>query len=130
MAAKMRSKPFRDRSRADWDAVRVNVMRWCLRVKLAQNWDTFGSLLRRTGDQPIVEESSKDDFWGAHPLEDGGLVGANVLGRLLMELRKELIAADSDALRDVAPLSIPDFSLYGEPILGFQASRVRRTFKV
>jgi ribA/ribD-fused uncharacterized protein len=116
MAAKMRSKPFRDQSRPDWDAVRVKVMRWCLRVKLAQNWDNFGSLLKRTGNQPIVEESKKDDFWGAHPLEDGGLAGANVLGRLLMELRREFLATDSDALRHVAPLSIPEFLLYGDPI--------------
>jgi putative DNA methylase len=127
MAAKMRSKPFRDRSRPDWDAVRVNVMRWCLRVKLAQNWDTFGALLKSTGGQPIVEESKKDDFWGAHPLEDGGLVGANVLGRLLMELREEFLGPDSRTLRIVAPLSIPDFLLYGEPIAPLSRKTVPMT---
>src|SRR4051794_19843803 len=40
MTAKMKSKPFRKQSRSDWDAVRVKVMRWCLRVKLAQNFET------------------------------------------------------------------------------------------
>ena len=63
MTAKMKSKPHRKDSRTDWDRVRVKVMRWCLRVKLAQNWEKFSELLGRTGDRPIVEESRKDDFW-------------------------------------------------------------------
>jgi len=116
MAAKMRSKPYRKQSRPDWDAVRVKVMRWCLRIKLAQNLEKFGALLKSTGDRPIVEESVKDDFWGAHPREDGRLVGGNVLGRLLMELRGELATRSEDALRHVVPPSIPDFLLYGEPV--------------
>src|SRR5262245_58897838 len=56
MSAKMVSKPYRSQTREDWDDVRVDIMRWCLRVKLAQNWDRFGELLRSTGERPIVEE--------------------------------------------------------------------------
>src|SRR5690242_2001891 len=41
MTAKMRSKPYRGDSRKDWDRVRVKIMRWCLRVKLAQNSAKF-----------------------------------------------------------------------------------------
>src|SRR4051812_5074813 len=41
MTAKMKSKPHRKNSRPDWDRVRVKVMRWCLRVKLVQNWAKF-----------------------------------------------------------------------------------------
>src|SRR5262245_37505283 len=37
MTAKMKGKPYRGESRPDWDRVRVTIMRWCLRVKLAQN---------------------------------------------------------------------------------------------
>jgi len=48
MAAKMKSKSHRKNSREDWDKVRVTVMRWCLHVKLAQNRNTFGALLRST----------------------------------------------------------------------------------
>ena len=65
MTAKMVSKPHRKDSRSDWDEVRVQIMRWCLRVKLAQHWETFGELLLSTGERPIVEESSRDPFWGA-----------------------------------------------------------------
>jgi ribA/ribD-fused uncharacterized protein len=117
MTAKMRSKRFRKTdSRLDWDAVRVSVMRWCLRVKLAQNWEKFDRLLAATNDKPIVEESSKDRFWGAKPTDDSTLVGSNVLGRLLMELRKELNERSPESLATVPPLHIPNFLLLGIPI--------------
>lgn len=117
MTAKMKSKPFRDRSRPDWDAVRARIMRWCLRVKLAQNWERFGALLLETRGRPIVEESRKDDFWGAIPSTDGHLVGRNVLGRLLMELRELLQAPDAESLRRVEPPQVPWCLLYGQPIV-------------
>lgn len=120
MSAKMKSKPHRADSRPDWeqDEVRVKVMRWCLQVKLAQNWEQFGQLLRETGDWHIVEQSRKDDFWGAKPVDDRTLLGANFLGRLLKELRGKLLAAAADqeslaALQRVEPLQIKDFLLYG-----------------
>lgn len=116
MTAKMRSKPFRKDSRPDWDAVRVKIMRWCLRVKLAQNWREFGRLLLATGDRPIVEQSRKDDFWGAKVAEDGSLVGMNVLGRLLMELREQLKVDEAESLHAVEPLAIPEFLLFQRPI--------------
>jgi putative DNA methylase len=116
MTAKMKSKPYRRDSRTDWDSVRVTVMRWCLRVKLAQNWLKFSRLLESTDELPIVEESKKDDFWGAKPIEDGRLVGANVLGRLLMELRQLLREQPKDSLTVVDPPRIPEFLLFGLPI--------------
>jgi type I restriction enzyme S subunit len=117
MTAKMRSKPFRGDTRSDWDLVRVRVMRWCLRVKLAQNWETFRKLLLSTGDMPIVEKKlRRTDYWGASEMPDGTLVGMNVLGRLLMELREELKGEDAESLRSVEPLVIPDFYLFNVPI--------------
>ena len=116
MTAKMKSKPYRHDSRPDWDRVRVKVMRWCLRVKLAQNWRAFSELLLKTGERPIVEESRKDTFWGAKATEDGTLVGMNVLGRLLMELREVVKVEGREPLTSVQPLAIPDFLLGGRPI--------------
>ncbi|WP_454669138.1 NADAR domain-containing protein [Achromobacter kerstersii] len=117
MTAKMRSKPYRKDSRVDWDQVRVRVMRWCLRMKLANNWNRFSELLLRTGERSIVEESRKDDFWGAKVIDDGDtLVGMNVLGRLLMELREQVKQQGPDATLDVAPPAIPQFLLFGRPI--------------
>jgi ribA/ribD-fused uncharacterized protein len=117
MRAKMASKPHRkDKCRADWDQVRVDVMRWCLRVKLAQNFDAFGGELLYTDKRPIVEETSKHDvFWGAKDQGDGTLKGANVLGKLLMELRARY-KADPKALRSVPPPRIENFRLMGQEI--------------
>ena len=100
--------------RPDWREVRVAVMRWALRVKLAQHWERFGALLQASGALDIVEDSSRDDFWGAKPIGGGLLAGENRLGRLLMELRDEL-RREPDALK-VVPPAIPDFLLLGHPI--------------
>lgn len=118
MTAKMKSKPHRKDSRPDWDEVRYKVMRWCLRVKLAQHYKEFGRLLLATRDRPIVEQSRKDDYWGAKVVDEVGetLVGQNILGRLLMELREVLKTDADEALKVVPPLSIPDFLLLDKPI--------------
>lgn len=123
MTAKMRSKPYHRASRSDWDGVRVKIMRWCLRVKLAQNWATFGRLLLSTGDRPIVEKKvRRKDFWGATEQPDGTLVGMNVLGRLLMELREQLKGDEGESLRFIEPLAISEFLLFGQPIEAVQAA--------
>ena len=114
MAAKMKSKPHRKDSRGDWDDVRVMIMRWCLRVKLVQNWKEFSELLQETEGKDIVEESRKDDFWGAKPQNDGTLRGNNVLGRLLMELREKYQHQEIQAEEKINPPKISDFKLYGE----------------
>lgn len=117
MSAKMVSKPYRDNSRTDWDDVRLEIMYWCLRVKLAQNFNTFGSLLETTFDKPIVEDSRKDRFWGAVKDKDNDtLTGVNALGRYLMKLRQEYNSECRYDLLYVEPLKIPDFMLYNEPI--------------
>ena len=127
MTAKMRSKPYRKNSRPDWDHVRVRIMRWCLRMKLANNWNTFSELLLRTGERPIVEESRKDDFWGAKVVGDGDtLVGMNVLGRLLMELREQVRCQGRDAALDIAPPDIPQFLLFGQAIEVAVVSRLSK----
>jgi len=125
MTAKMQSKPFRKDSRPDWQWVRIKIMRWCLRVKLAQNSSDFSRLLLSTGDRPIVEESRKDEFWGAKIVDADTLVGVNALGRLLMELREEVKHSNGEQLRRVEPLPIADFLLFGKPIAVIEARPLR-----
>ncbi len=120
MTAKMVGKPHRNNSRVDWPDTRIKIMRWCLRVKLAQNFVQFGKLLESTFDRSIVEDSTKDDFWGAirSKQDKNILTGTNALGRLLMELRQfynEKRYSYENFV--VEPLNIPDFNLYGYPIL-------------
>ncbi len=119
MAAKMKSRKERRRdtgSRPDWLTVNLDIMRWTLRVKLAQHFKEFGRLLRATRERAIVELSKKDAFWGAIPGEDGVLRGANHLGKLLMELRVAVVDRPEAELLRVEPLAIPDFTLLGKTV--------------
>ncbi len=114
MTAKMISKKYRSHTRVDWEEVKLVIMRWCIRVKLIENWDKFGSLLLSTANKQIVEESKKDAFWGAIPLDVNLLVGTNALGRLLMELRIELPEFIGE--HQLAKPPIENFKLYGKEI--------------
>ena len=79
-----------------WNARRVDVMRWVLRMKREANTGEIDTVLAATGDRPIVEVSTRDPWWGARPVPDR-YEGRNVLGRLWMELRQQLRTADPAA---------------------------------
>ena len=72
-----------------WNAQRVDVMRWVLRMKREANRAEIDAVLAATGDRPIVEVSTRDPWWGARPVADR-YEGRNILGRLWMELRQQL----------------------------------------
>jgi ribA/ribD-fused uncharacterized protein len=123
MMAKGKTKRFRPtHSRPDWNEVRLEVMYYCLRVKLARHRAKLGALLRDTGDRVIVEETTKSGpdslFWGARAVngQPEVLEGQNNLGILLMKLREELKTLSPTAMYRVEPLDIPDFLLFGEPV--------------
>lgn len=119
MGAKMAGKPYRElHTRKDWDDVRVDVMQFCLRVKLAQNREKLGALLLSTGTKSIVEESHKTDFWAAKAIlkDTSRLEGENNLGILLVALREEFRALKPTDPYVVKPLSIPNFTLMGKPV--------------
>lgn len=118
MAAKMKSKKDGRRktgTRADWEQVQDDVMRWVLRVKMVYHPREFGRLLTASRGRSIVERSRTDRYWGAVLEKDGVLRGANRLGRLLMELRDELTAAGGLPGR-VDPPAIANFWLLGQPV--------------
>lgn len=74
--------------RADWDAVKIDVMRSLLRQKFALG-STFALQLLHTGTCELVEVNTWGDrFWGECPRGSG----ANHLGKLLMQRRAELQA--------------------------------------
>jgi len=79
-----------------WNAQRVAVMRWVLRMKRETNAAEIDAALAATGDRPIVEVSTRDPWWGAKPVGDTWR-GYNVLGRLWMELRQQLRDGDPAA---------------------------------
>lgn len=115
MTAKMISRKNNRLVRKDWEEIRVKIMRWCLEVKLTQNWELFSNVILLTGNKNIVEFSAKDKIWGATDIGNGYLEGVNALGRLLMELREKFIK-DENVYYCVEPLSINDFLLYENKI--------------
>jgi len=118
MAAKMKGKPHRKDSRPDFDELRVPIMWWCLRVKLACHYLSFSRVLVASGERAIVEDSHKDTFWGAKATKGDGdlLIGRNVLGRLLGLLRECVRTHNPEVMRAVAPPPVPNFLLLGQPI--------------
>ena len=72
-----------------WDDRRIDAMILALATKLYQHPESFSNALMRTSGLTIVEKSYRDDFWGAKP-SPAGMVGSNVLGRLLQELRCQI----------------------------------------
>jgi ribA/ribD-fused uncharacterized protein len=74
----------RCRLRADWEQVKLTMMRDVLRVKFSGG--DLGQRLLRTGDAHLEEGNNwGDTFWGT---VNG--TGENHLGKLLMEIRREL----------------------------------------
>lgn len=71
--------------RADWDDVKVSIMRDILRAK-AQQHEYVRRKLLETGDRELIEDSWRDDYWGWGPSRDG----QNMLGKLWMEVRAGL----------------------------------------
>lgn len=120
MASKMKAKKFRKtHTRQDFEDVKVEIMRWCLRLKLAHHPIGFGALLMRSGQRDIVEISHKDKFWGAvRKRENPQIVeGQNVLGKLLMELRKFYFENKGNAkILRVDPPNILNFKILGNLI--------------
>jgi ribA/ribD-fused uncharacterized protein len=72
--------------RPDWDEVKLKVMKDVLLLKVNQHPYVKKKLLD-TGDREIIENSWCDDFWGWGENKDG----QNKLGKLWMEIRRELI---------------------------------------
>lgn len=71
--------------RLDWDELRVSVMREVLAAKFTPEREE-GVYLLGTGNEELIEHNWwGDTYWGVCRGR-----GANVLGRLLMERRKEL----------------------------------------
>ena len=78
----------RDRSRplrADWEAVKDDVMYRALVAKFTQHPGPRSTLLD-TGDAELIEHTANDAYWA----DGGDGSGRNMLGVLLMRVRDEL----------------------------------------
>jgi ribA/ribD-fused uncharacterized protein len=102
-------------SRPDWRDIRVEVMRWVEALKLCQHTERFGGLLLSTGDKPMVEQSSRDDFWGAKVIEADQLMGINALGQLL-DYHRDQFRENPLSYECIEPPPIDNLLLLGRPV--------------
>jgi len=76
--------------RADWDFVKLEIMELVLRAKFMAHPDLAKKLVE-TGSREIIELNTwGDTTWGQIRNKDGHLVGDNILGKLLMNIRSDL----------------------------------------
>lgn len=75
----------KDKYKKDWDGIKLGVMKEILYEKVIQHSYVKKKLLE-SGDREIIEDSWRDDFWGWGENKNG----ANHLGKLWMEIRKEI----------------------------------------
>lgn len=115
MTAKMVAKPFKEFIRPDFEIIKIRIMKWCVYAKLLCNYEKFSKLLLESENKIIVEESRRDNFWGAKRTPDDKLIGVNVLGRILMESRENL---KKGAIQDnLLPFqTIDNFKILGKDI--------------
>ena len=71
--------------RSDWDSVKYSVMKECVLAKFTQHQHLQDQLLS-TGEEELIEDSPIDWYWGC----GANGTGQNNLGKILMEVRKEL----------------------------------------
>ena len=79
------ARKYKALQRPDWDNIKVGIMEQLLRNKLEQN-PYVKKKLPQTGNYTIVEDSTKDDFWGWGK----DRTGQNQLGKIWIKLRLEL----------------------------------------
>ncbi len=89
--------------REDWEQEKVNVMYKALLAKFSQH-ERLRSLLLGTGHRELIEHSPYDRFWG----DGGDRTGENMLGRLLMKVRADLLGETMD-------IPLPSYLLPQQP---------------
>jgi len=76
----------KDKRDSNWEEIKLDVMKEILHCKVKQHPYVMKKLLQ-SGDREIVEDSWRDDYWGWGESRKG----KNMLGKLWMEVRKEIL---------------------------------------
>lgn len=88
MQAARMGRDRKKKLRPDWESVKVDVMMDAVRAKFTQH-EELRFVLLGTGDAKLVEHTANDKYWG----DGGDGSGKNMLGQILMQVRRELRAA-------------------------------------
>lgn len=85
---KIASEIGRDRKYAikeNWEEIKIDIMFDAVLAKFMAHPNLAKKLLD-TGDEEIIEETTKEDFWGCGPKKNG----KNMYGKILCKVRDEL----------------------------------------
>lgn len=82
--------------RIDWEKVKYTVMQQAVRAKFKQSL-RFANLLKATHPYELIEGNTwHDNIWGdCHCDRCKNIIGQNLLGKILMEVRDELLGIKS-----------------------------------
>lgn len=69
----------------NWDNIKMDIMHDAVLAKFLAHHDLAKKLIE-TGDEEIIEETTKESYWGCGPNKDG----LNVYGKILCKVREEL----------------------------------------
>jgi len=77
--------------REDWEKIKIGIMAFLVEQKFFQTPE-LGKLLLKTGNRELIEGNHwHDNFWGdCFCQKCTGIEGKNILGRILMSVRKKL----------------------------------------
>ena len=79
-----------------WNKNRYQIMKDLTKMKFKLNPE-----LKNTGDSYLLEhpDTNNNTYWGDSISEDGKIEGANMMGKLLMELREEMFGIKSEFVK-------------------------------
>jgi predicted NAD-dependent protein-ADP-ribosyltransferase YbiA (DUF1768 family) len=107
-------------ARPDWEQANIDLMRWCMRVKLAHHPRQFGQELMLTGHRPIVERAARAtgglSRLGRTAERERLLYGMNLIRKLLVELRAGGAGERIRSYGSGAAASLWDLVLLGQPV--------------
>ena len=90
IAARM-GRDRKKKLRPDWEVVKDSIMREAVLAKFLQHPDLSEKLLA-TEDAILVEHTQNDNYWA----DGGDGSGKNMLGKILMSVREELVGSRKD----------------------------------
>jgi len=95
-AVKALGKKVKEFKKDEWDAMKDSTMAAAVKAKIMQHPE-IRDKLKTTGVRPIGEASARDKYWGigtsaetSKAADPSKWPGKNVLGKILMDIRKEL----------------------------------------
>lgn len=78
-------RDINNKKRDDWKIIKKDIMFDAVYFKFKQNQDIMKKLLD-TGNEEIIEETVKENYWGCGPNHDG----ENNYGKILCKVREKL----------------------------------------